>query len=228
MNFEGFVLCATTGDLDEEPAAREHADAIEFRMDLADEPLAALDEYDGVLPLLVTNRPTWEGGERAANPSRVEELRQAIEYDAVEAVDVELAAVGDDATDRADATEVLAAARAADVQTVVSVHDFDTTPEMGDIADLLAQTTALGDVGKLAVTAEHTGHVLDLLRVTYEFAQAGERVATMAMGRAGRHSRVVAPLYGSSIGYAPLDVAAATAPGQYDLAQLRTLIDALL
>jgi 3-dehydroquinate dehydratase-1 len=228
MNFDGFVLCATTGDLGEEPAAREHADAIEFRMDLADDPLSALDEYDGTLPLLVTNRPTWEGGERAADSTRIQELHQAIEYDAVEAVDVELAAVADDETDRADATEVLAAANAADVQTVVSVHDFETTPEMGDIADVLAQTTALGDVGKLAVTADHTGHVLDLLRVTYEFAQAGERVATMAMGRPGRHSRVVAPLYGSSIGYAPLDVATATAPGQYDLAQLRTLIDALL
>lgn len=228
MQFDGFVLAASTAALDEEPAAREHADAIEFRMDLADDPLRALDEYDGTLPLLVTNRPTWEGGERAADPSRIQELLEAIEYDGVEAVDVELGAVGDDVDERCDATEVLAKARSTGVQTVVSVHDFDSTPEMGDIADRLAQTTALGDVGKLAVTAEHTGHVLDLLRVTYEFSQAGEQVATMAMGSPGRHSRVVAPLYGSSIGYAPLDRDAATAPGQYDLAQLRTLIEALL
>ncbi|MFW6265436.1 MAG: type I 3-dehydroquinate dehydratase, partial [Halanaeroarchaeum sp.] len=57
---------------------------------------------------------------------------------------------------------------------------------------------------------------------------AGESVATMAMGRPGRHSRVVAPLYGSSIGYAPVEPENATAPGQYDLKQLRTLVDALL
>ncbi|EMA31721.1 3-dehydroquinate dehydratase [Halobiforma lacisalsi AJ5] len=37
MEFDSFVLTASTADLTEEPAAREHADAIEFRMDLADE-----------------------------------------------------------------------------------------------------------------------------------------------------------------------------------------------
>jgi 3-dehydroquinate dehydratase-1 len=49
----------------------------------------------------------------------------------------------------------------------------------------------------------------------------------MAMGEAGRHTRAVAPLYGSKIGYAPVDPAEATAPGQYDLATLSTLIERL-
>jgi 3-dehydroquinate dehydratase-1 len=52
-------------------------------------------------------------------------------------------------------------------------------------------------------------------------------VATMAMGEAGRHSRAVAPLYGSRIGYAPVDPADATAPGQYDLETLRGLVETL-
>jgi len=47
------------------------------------------------------------------------------------------------------------------------------------------------------------------------------------MGAAGRHTRAVAPLYGSRIGYAPVDPSAATAPGQYDLATLRDLVDRL-
>lgn len=227
MDFDGFVLAASTGDLDEEPAAREDADAVEFRMDLADDPLADLEAYDGTLPLLVTNRPAWEGGERADGPERIEELVAAVSVEAVEAVDVELDALVD-TDDHEDASEVLAAAASAGVQTVVSSHDFETVPDLGDLADRLAQLCALGDVGKLAVTAEHSGHVLDLLRVTYEFSRAGESVATMAMGRPGRHSRVVAPLYGSSIGYAPVEPENATAPGQYDLKQLRTLVDALL
>jgi 3-dehydroquinate dehydratase-1 len=49
----------------------------------------------------------------------------------------------------------------------------------------------------------------------------------MAMGEAGRHTRVVAPLYGSRIGYAPVDPARATAPGQYDLGTLSRLVDEL-
>jgi len=228
MDFEGFVLAASTATLDDESAAREDADAVEFRMDLADDPLDALAAYDGTLPIIVTNRPTWEGGERTDEQSRIDELLEAIEFDAVEAVDVELGALTDDVEGRPDATEVVAAANGSGVDTIVSVHDFETTPDLGELADLTAQTTALGDVGKVAVTAEHTGQVLDLLRVTYEFSRAHNRVATMAMGAPGRHSRVVAPIYGSSIGYAPVDPADATAPGQYDLATLRTLVDALL
>jgi 3-dehydroquinate dehydratase-1 len=49
----------------------------------------------------------------------------------------------------------------------------------------------------------------------------------MAMGEPGRHTRAVAPLYGSRIGYAPVDPEEATAPGQYDLGTLRTLYDLL-
>jgi 3-dehydroquinate dehydratase-1 len=49
----------------------------------------------------------------------------------------------------------------------------------------------------------------------------------MGMGEAGRHTRAVAPVYGSRLGYAPVDPADATAPGQYDLATLAELVDAL-
>ncbi|MFB6134582.1 MAG: type I 3-dehydroquinate dehydratase [Halanaeroarchaeum sp.] len=228
MRFEGFVLAAATVDLAEEPAAREHADAIEFRMDGASDPLAILDDYDGELPVIATNRPTWEGGDREDGEDRIDELRAAIDHDAVEAVDLELRALEGDGSGRADATEVLARARAEDVSTIVSFHDFNSTPPMRELADLVGETTTIGDVGKVAVTAEHTGQVLDVLRVTYEYATAGQRVATVAMGPQGRHSRAVAPIYGSSIGYAPLDPENATAPGQYDLAHLRALVDALL
>jgi 3-dehydroquinate dehydratase-1 len=63
MEFDSLILAAATADLSDEPAARPHADAVEFRMDLADAPLAALDDYDGDLPILATNRDPAEGGE---------------------------------------------------------------------------------------------------------------------------------------------------------------------
>jgi len=47
------------------------------------------------------------------------------------------------------------------------------------------------------------------------------------MGAAGRHTRAVAPLYGSKIGYAPVDPTEATAPGQYDLETLAELVERL-
>jgi 3-dehydroquinate dehydratase-1 len=49
----------------------------------------------------------------------------------------------------------------------------------------------------------------------------------MAMGAAGQHTRAVAPVYGSAIGYAPVDPQQATAPGQYDLETLGRLVEQL-
>ena len=82
-------------------------------------------------------------------------------------------------------------------------------------------------MAKLAVTAEDSDDALDLLAATRAHAAEGHRVATMAMGEAGRHTRAVAPIFGSKIGYAPVDPDEATAPGQYGLKTLRSLVDAL-
>ncbi|USZ69138.1 type I 3-dehydroquinate dehydratase [Halorussus salilacus] len=219
MEFEEFVLTASLTDLDAEPRAREHADAVEFRMDLADDPLAALDDYDGDLPVLATNRAEWEGGEAGEDPARLDALAEAAELACVGAVDVELESLLAGEGDR-----VAERARRAGTAVVASVHDFEGTPAEPDLRGKLASATEHGDVGKVAVTAESRGDVLDLLALTHEFASAGEGVATMAMGEPGRHSRAVAPLYGSKIGYAPVDPADATAPGQYDLETLAGLI----
>jgi 3-dehydroquinate dehydratase-1 len=222
MEFDEFVLAAAVGDLSVEPRARPHADAVEFRMDLADEPLAALEAYDGELPVVATNRAAWEGGEAGDDEARLAELAEAAELACVGAVDVELKSLTD-----GEGENVAERARRTGTAVIASVHDFEATPPTPELRGLLESATDRGDVGKLAVTAEDRGDVLDLLAVTHEFASAGVRVATMAMGAAGRHSRAVAPVYGSKIGYAPVDPAEATAPGQYDLETLARLVEQL-
>lgn len=230
MDFGAFVLAAATADLGEEPDAREHADALEFRMDLADEPLAQLADYDGELPLIATNRVAAEGGEAPAGEGRLADLLEAMAHPRVEAVDVELSAVAegllDDVLD-GDADAVLERADDLGVVTIVSAHDFEDMPGRDGIRRVLMRAAELGDVAKFAGTAEEAGDALDLLAVTHERTEAGDRVATMAMGEAGRHTRAVAPIYGSRVGYAPVDPARATAPGQFDLATLRSLVDRL-
>jgi 3-dehydroquinate dehydratase-1 len=223
MDFDSLVLAASTADLDDEPAARDHADAVEFRMDLATDPLAALDDYDGTLPIVATNRDPAEGGE--ADPRETERLatvEAASADDAVGAVDVELASLRDD-----PGATTAATARANGAAVVASVHDFESTPAAARLDRALAQAADHGDVGKVAVTATTPDDALRVLSATHAATRRGDRVATMAMGEAGRHTRAVAPLYGSKIGYAPVDPADATAPGQYDLATLADLIDRL-
>ncbi|MFP8952927.1 type I 3-dehydroquinate dehydratase [Natrialbaceae archaeon A-arb3/5] len=220
LDFDSFVLTAAIADLDEEPDAREHADAVEFRMDLADEPLSPLESYDGDLPILATNRAAWEGGEwDGDDETRLERLANAARCDGVEAIDVELAACRDGTAD-----EVRETAREHDVSVVVSAHDFEGTPDEAAMVDTLEAACEFGDVGKLAVTAHERGDALSVLSTTHQLTADGRTVATMAMGESGSHTRAVAPVYGSRIGYAPVDPAAATAPGQYDLATLSRLV----
>lgn len=222
LEFDSFVLAASTADLSEEARARAHADAVEFRMDLANDPLTALASYGGELPLIATNRAEWEGGEAPAE-NRLDDLGRAAEFDGVGAIDVELAALEEgDGGDRA-----VRRAREGETAVIVSAHDFEGTPDVDGMREALVRATDRGDVGKLAVTAADPGDVLSLLSVTDDLANEGRRVSTMAMGEAGRHSRAIAPIYGSRIGYAPVDPANATAPGQYDLETLQELIEQL-
>jgi 3-dehydroquinate dehydratase-1 len=231
LSFDECVLAAATGDLADEPTAREHADAVEFRMDMASDPLGALAAYDGQLPLVATYRPRWEGGEADPGPGRVDALREAVGSDAVAAVDLELAALeGTAPAAAANAGElraVVESARDLETAVIVSTHDFEETPPREAMSELVAAAGEYGDVAKLAVTADGPADVLALLSATWRATATGRTVATMAMGAAGRHSRAVAPLYGSRIGYAPVDPSAATAPGQYDLATLASLIERL-
>jgi len=227
LPLDSFTLAAPTADLGEEPAARGAADCVEFRMDLADDPAGQLAAYDGELPILATNRAAREGGE-AEGPERLPELEAALEHDAVAAVDVELAALdGDGAADPEAAADLVGTAREAGAAVVVSAHDFEGTPDPETLRATLRRAAAAGDVGKLAVTATDRSDALAVLSVTHELTEAGEAVATMAMGEAGSHTRAVAPVYGSKIGYAPVDPEKATAPGQYALGRLRELVEAL-
>ncbi|QLG50862.1 type I 3-dehydroquinate dehydratase [Natrinema halophilum] len=222
VDFDSFVLAASTADLTDEPAARKHADAIEFRMDLADDPLAALQAYDGELPILATNRAEWEGG-RAEDQGRLEALTEAATFGPVEAIDVELESILDGA-----AEQVLEAVRKRNVSLVASAHDFETTPPRPEMVRTLTEAGKYADVAKLAVTAESRTDTLALLSATEQLTAHGATVATMAMGQLGSHTRAVAPVYGSKIGYAPVDPGEATAPGQYDLETLADLVARLV
>jgi 3-dehydroquinate dehydratase-1 len=221
MDFADFVLAASTDRLTDIDTARQYADALEFRLDRSSSGPEVLDAVLD-LPVLVTNRVESDGGDAPATADRLDDLCRAIEQPAVEAVDIELSTLESGAGER-----VLDRARACNVSVVVSAHFFEDTPARDRMRDILSRASEFGAVGKLAVMPTDRGDVLDILQVTHEATQAGQTVATMAMGELGAHSRVVAPLYGSTLGYAPLDSERATAPGQYDLETFRSLYESL-
>lgn len=216
-----FTLAVVLNELDSIPPI-EVADAIEFRMDHCTDPLVQLNRYEGDLPIIATNRAPWEGGSAADGPERLEMLADVIALPHVAAVDIELRSLKD-----GDGTMVKSLAADHGVDTIVSWHDFDQTPSRSELTERLHTAATSGTVGKCAVQANSREDVLRLLSVTHELHQSGHRIATMSMGSIGKHSRVILPLYGSEIGYAPVDIEAASAPGQIELEMMATFLDAL-
>jgi 3-dehydroquinate dehydratase / shikimate dehydrogenase len=98
---------------------------------------------------------------------------------------------------------------------LLSIHDFRRTPQFPKPLALAARGGA--DAVKVAAMARSLSDSVRVLRL----AQNSERVVAVPMGEIGLPARILALRQGSALVYAP--VAAATAPGQVALRELKQL-----
>ena len=179
------------------------ADLVELRLDgVADADVA------GALrgrrpPVIVTCRPTWEGGRfDGAEDTRLRLLAAALAAGA-EFVDVEFRAC----TEQPAFADLVAAHGP---RVVLSTHDFDGVP-----ADLVGRARAMRGSGagtiKLAVTVTRLSDTLALR----EIARDGHAVV-IGMGDAGVPTRLLASRFGSRWTYG----GNAVAPGQIPAARM--------
>ncbi len=178
------------------------ADVLEVRVDLAaEEPRILIQDIDMLnKPLIVTIRPTWEGGAYKGNDGErallFKELLPMADY-----IDVELRAKNVD--------DIVSLTGDSNVSSIVSYHDFAKTPPEQEMLGILAKCREKGDIAKLAVMPGGLGDVLALYEATLK---SQKPVCTIAMGEAGMHSRLMAPVYGSILTYGY--VRKPVAPGQ--------------
>jgi len=167
------------------------------------------------LPIIATNRCCKEGGHwDGSEEARVELLLLALTR--VDAVDVELSAPL--------RSMVVDAARSLNKVLIISSHDFKATPPASVMTAILEQAMDDGaDIAKLAVTPNSTADTLALLAVTQE---VDFPVSTIAMGKLGSHTRVVAPIYGSVLTYGAVEDA--VAPGQLRIDELKHFMEMLI
>lgn len=176
-------------------AARDavtRADMVELRLDGLEDIDVAGALAGRARPVIVTCRPTWEGGRFDGNEERRHSiLREALDCGA-EYVDVEWRAGFADLIAR-DSRRI-----------VLSSHDFQRVPD-----DLVARATAMRQTGagtiKIAVPATRLSDALVLVPIGAQ----GDAVV-VAMGDAGLPSRLLASRFGSRWTYA----GDAIAPGQ--------------
>ena len=195
------------------------ADVVEIRLDAMPEAriapcVAALD-----LPLLVTNRPRWEGGLFAGREDdRVDQLCAAVRAGARYA-DIELR------TDPALRSQLFAVARDCSARMIVSSHDYTGTPPAALLRATLQQMVASGaHMGKIVTTATNADEALRVLALLEEAALLGFPLSAFAMGEPGRITRLATLYLGGAMTYAALDEHQATAPGQLSVGHLRSLI----
>jgi len=201
------------------------ADIIEVRADgLSEQTPSQVEELLqsikrlGNVPVILTNRSKAEGGGfNGSEEARIEILLQCLNI--ADVVDVEFSAE-EELRDNA-----IVKAKEKGIEVIVSHHDFERTPSEEEMMGTLEKMLSIGaDMAKMAVTANSPDDVLRLLNVTRKASKKG-KVITIAMGDEGRISRIVAPLMGSEITYA--SVGEAVAPGQLQLNELKTILEAM-
>lgn len=218
MNFDEFALIAIVDELAEEQQAREFADAVEFRLDTAHEPLDQISHFDGELPIIVSVRP--DSNETVAMTDDVAEtILRAVEYDAVEAVSLTLAAARANEQLLDDLVDM-------NITVIISYYDFAETPDRETLIGVVREASEYGNAVNISTMAETPDDTLTLLSTLSDAIDEGIVIGGASMGDIGRHTRVVAHNYGSKFAFAPLTLESKnTLPGQFPLRKLAELIE---
>ena len=204
-----------------EDAKKAAADLVEWRADFFEElmnpeacqnVLEALAEILGETPLLFTIRTSEEGGnitisleDYAACNINIAKGKKA------DLVDVEVMSNSE------EKKKLVAELQKEGVKVIASSHDFHKTD---------SQEKSGADILKMAVMPHGFEDVAAIMEATNVMRQECEKpLVSMAMGSIGSITRISGENFGSGITFGT--VGAASAPGQFPIGELRSLLDAL-
>ncbi len=165
------------------------------------------------LPLIATNRPSWEGGaygggEEGRRASLLSAASSGFEY-----VDIELKTEG--------IGKIIDGIRQEGSSPIVSSHNFSSTPGVRELYRIfLEERRVCAEVCKIVTMAESFKDNLVCLQALGRMARVG-RAVCFCMGSYGVPSRILAPLFGSAFTYASLRRGGESAPGQLTVEELR-------
>jgi 3-dehydroquinate dehydratase type I len=164
--------------------------------------------------VIATNRPLNEGGQwGGSEDKRRLVLEEALDH-GVDFLDLELAA---DAAWRREIWE-----RRGSTQIILSWHDFSGTPRYSRLDTVLQEMLAAeADILKIVTYAQRPEDNLLVLSLISQAKVEGREIIAFCMGPLGKWSRVVAPLLGSCLTYAPFNKKGSSAPGQLTVNEIR-------
>ena len=183
--------------------AEEFADLLELRLDCLSlsEQLPDSLQFKSAKPLLFTYRPANQGGHADDDPAkRIFFWRSLAGNASLEKAWVDLE------------TELIEDVELSSTDKIVSVHDFSGVP--ADIAGLFDALGKNGEIVKIAVQANDFGDSIGAWKLLERARMQAKKVIPVAMGEAGKWTRILGLAHGAFLTYASLETGSETAPGQ--------------
>lgn len=198
------------------------ADLFEFRIDrIPDLDLERLLAARRI-PAIVTNRRREEGGGFLGTEEERVALLVAAARLGADYVDIE--------TETAPALkeELRRECLRSGTRRISSWHDFSGTPPGALLKRKLTELMADGaEIAKIVTLAGDAADSFRIMELIPQARENGQAITAFCMGETGRISRIIAPMLGSAISYAPLEPEGASAPGQLTAARMRAILHAL-
>ena len=201
-------------------------DIVEFRIDYFEglEDYTRLKDLIGLIknrlnkPLILTLRTKNEGGN--VDPS--ETTYFGIEDRLAEAIDIEYM------REQERVVRLVALAKGKGLTSILSNHDFNSTPAREEIVTRLEAMIGMGaDVAKIALMPTCPEDVLSLLGASSQVKSKhpDQALITVSMGQMGMISRLAGQVFGSDMTFA--SGIEASAPGQISAKNIRKLLEVL-
>ena len=187
------------------------ADILEIRIDGMENPTPELareiiEEIN--FPIIATNRIKSEGGSfEGSEEERIAILKECAEV--ADYVDIELQC------DEKYIKEI----KDTGVTTIISYHDFEKTPDLDFLIDIVEKEAKLGDIPKVAVMPNNLEDTITVLAILSHF----ENVVAISMGELGSYTRVISSKFNAPFTFATANDL--TAPGQIDIDTMRILLN---
>ena len=191
--------------------AEQFADIIELRLDCLEGQVPLPPEWlkKFRLPLILTFRPSEQGGYRELKRSERTAFWHT-EWGLLtnSALDIEADLAGEIPFEWS--------------RVIISHHDFEGVPDdLEEIYERLAATPAY--IVKIAVRANDITDCIPIFRLLERGRNEKRKLIAIAMGNAGIATRILGPSRGAYLTYGSLEDASATAPGQVNAQQLRSV-----
>jgi shikimate dehydrogenase/3-dehydroquinate dehydratase type I len=217
----------------------QSADFIELRMDLIrDGNLAKLTdtarrESDSI-KIIVTCRKKEEAAPAKAaaragslvkhtTEKKMALLKEAIELGA-DFIDIELA----EGKKAIRELQSLCAKKRGKTKIIVSYHNLKETPALTGLKEIFHQCAKFKPaIVKIVTTAKTVEDNLVTLNLISYAQKRSQKIISLCMGDKGVISRVVAPLMGSYLSFAALEMGEQSAPGQFTVGQMKRINELL-